>query len=318
MVARAAARNLAGRAGGDSGPLPARATVALSMTRWLLFALPGLLACATPAPPPKIPFAEASRSGAPAPAGPASDLESDFDRFLVSVGRGRMATPAGAAMPAAHAAAWGQLLDAIDARLAGRASTLVLTRARLRLEEELQADARAFGDFPGELAQRASDTVRRLSARIVTQTTRARRVDPARFRWPVDPVVVSSPYGLRHHPIADEPRFHAGIDLEAPRAHPVLAAEDATVVFAAWNGAHGKQVELQHDPNWATRYSHLDALLVKSGARVKKGQVIGLVGQTGLATGPHLHFELRRDGDALDPEVFLRAPGTPLYSGLLP
>ncbi len=291
------------------------------MTRWLPLVVPGLLACATPAPPGKISFAEASRSS-PGVVAPRADLlDAAFDHFLRAVSRGRLSSPTGAAMPAGHLAAWTRLLDAVDAATAGKTSTLSLTRTRLRLEEELQADARAFGDFPAELALRASATVRRFSARIVAQTTRARRVDPAAFRWPVDPVVVSSPYGVRLHPIAAEHRFHAGIDLEAPRAHPVLAAEDATVVFAAWNGAHGKQVELQHDPHWATRYSHLGTLLVKSGTRVRKGQVIGLVGQTGLATGPHLHFELRRDGDALDPEAFLREPGLatpPLYSGLGP
>jgi murein DD-endopeptidase MepM/ murein hydrolase activator NlpD len=112
------------------------------------------------------------------------------------------------------------------------------------------------------------------------------------------------------HPIAGDTRFHAGIDLEAPLEQPVRAAEVGTVVFSAWNGAHGKQIELQHDAHWATRYSHLDVLLVRPGTVVKKGQVIGLSGQTGLTTGPHVHFEIRRDGDALDPEVFLQLPAT--------
>lgn len=288
------------------------------MTRWLLLALPGLLACATPAPPRKIAFADAARSDDHRGRS-AAELDDAFERFVRAASPGRLGTPLGGRMPAGHARAWSRLLDAVDAGTTGKPSTLLLTRTRLRLEEELQVDARTFGDFPAELALRASGTVRRLSDRIVAQAPRTRRVDPARFRWPVDPVVITSPYGVRLHPIADEPRFHAGIDLEAPHTHPVLAAEDATVLFAAWNGGHGNQVELQHDAHWATRYSHLERMLVKPGARVKKGQVIGLAGQTGLATGPHLHFELRRDGDALDPEAFLRAPGgLPLFSGLGP
>ena len=167
-----------------------------------------------------------------------------------------------------------------------------------------------FGDIPIAIAERVPRTLRALSRRITSLTVRTRQVDPRRFRWPVSPLVVSSPYGSRIHPIANEPRFHAGIDLESPLEQPVRAAEVGTVVFSSWNGAHGKQIELQHDAHWATRYSHLDVLLVRPGTVVKKGQLIGLSGQTGMTTGPHVHFELRRDGDALDPEVFLELPAT--------
>lgn len=142
-------------------------------------------------------------------------------------------------------------------------------------------------------------------------------IDPRHFVWPVSPMVVTSPFGSRMHPIVGEPRFHAGTDLEVPLAHPVRAAETGRIVFAAWNGAHGKQIEIEHDTHWTTRYSHLGTLLVRSGTQVTKGQIIGLSGQTGLATGPHLHFELRKDGDALDPEEFLKpspANGPPLIS----
>ncbi|HEY0881740.1 MAG TPA: M23 family metallopeptidase, partial [Archangium sp.] len=178
----------------------------------------------------------------------------------------------------------------------------------LQLEAELQVDARQFGDIPAEVAGRTPQVLAALSQRIAARTPKVRHVDPRGFRWPVSPLVVSSPYGTRVHPIAGELRFHAGIDLEAPLETPVFAAEAGTVVFSDWNGGHGNQIELQHDAHWTTRYSHLEALLVKPGASVKKGQVIGLAGATGLATGPHVHFELRRDGDALDPESFLRTP----------
>jgi murein DD-endopeptidase MepM/ murein hydrolase activator NlpD len=216
-------------------------------------------------------------------------------------------------MPKLHARAWAVLLDDTEAFLALKADpawTNEAVRARLQLEAEFQTDARSFGDIPPELAERVPLTLRALSRRITSLTTRTRTVDPKRFRWPVSPLVISSPYGSRIHPIAGEARFHAGIDLESPVATPVRAAEVGTVVFSAWNGAHGKQIEVQHDAHWATRYSHLDVLLVRPGTVVKKGQIIGLSGQTGLVTGPHVHFELRRDGDALDPEVFLQLPAT--------
>lgn len=274
---------------------------------WLLF--PTLLACATPAPPRRIAWADAVQSDGAQVAEEQAPLEQAFTQFLASARRVRLATPTGAPMPAGHAHHWARLVAVVEREAGPRAPTLTLSRARLQLETEFQTDAHAFGDVPPELAQRVSSLLRQLTGRLAQRAVRQRKVDPAAFRWPVDPVVVSSPYGVRLHPIGGEHRFHAGIDLEAPRAHPVLAAETGVVVYSAWNGAHGKQVELQHDSRWVTRYSHLDSLLVKSGARVRRGQVIGLVGQTGLATGPHLHFELRRDGDALDPEAFLRAPG---------
>jgi murein DD-endopeptidase MepM/ murein hydrolase activator NlpD len=107
------------------------------------------------------------------------------------------------------------------------------------------------------------------------------------------------------HPLHGDYRFHAGVDLEAADTQPVEAAADGVVVWAGWNGAHGKQIELQHDAHLATRYSHLTSMFVEPGERVKRGTVIGLAGHTGAVTGPHLHFELRKDGVAVDPEVLM-------------
>jgi murein DD-endopeptidase MepM/ murein hydrolase activator NlpD len=214
-------------------------------------------------------------------------------------------------MTPTHAQAWSELLDVTDGFLSRRSSSAwgaEAVRLRVRLEGEWQADAQRFGDVPGVLAERVTRTLRALSLRIATLSPAERTVDPRRFRWPLDPVVVSSPYGSRVHPIAGSSQFHAGIDLEAPIKTPVFATESGVVTFAEWNGGHGQQIELKHDARWATRYSHLDVVLVKSGAVVKRGQRIGLVGETGLTTGPHLHFELRRDGDPLDPEAFLAMP----------
>lgn len=246
-------------------------------------------------------------------------LEASLARFLDSARRVRMAAPVGAPMPGSQARAWSTLLDDAERFTAQKADehwTTDAVRARSQLEAEFQTDARTFGDIPLAVAERVPRALHALSRRITALTTRARQVDPRHFRWPVSPLVVSSPYGSRIHPIAGELRFHAGIDLESPMEQPVRAAEVGTVVFSAWNGGYGKEIELQHDAHWATRYSHLDVLLVRPGTVVKRGQVIGLSGNTGLSTGPHVHFELRRDGDALDPEVFLELPATgpPLIS----
>ncbi len=273
----------------------------------------GSFGCATPVAT-KMSFEDALREGRSAPViEPGAPLQIAFEHFLATAKQVRLACQVGAPMPAGYARAWAALLDDADAFLAKKGDAQWATDAmsvRLQLETEFQTDAHAFGDVPPEIALRAPRTLRALSRRITTLTARARVVDPKRFGWPVDPVVVNSPYGSRVHPIAGEPRFHAGVDLEAARTTPIRAVENGTVVFAAWNGAHGKQVELRHDAHWSTRYSHLDALLVRLNTVVKKGQVIGLSGETGLATGPHLHFELRRDGDALDPEVLMQLPAT--------
>ena len=97
-------------------------------------------------------------------------------------------------------------------------------------------------------------------------------------------------------------RFHSGTDLLADPAQPVRAAYDGVVRFSGWNGPSGKQIEVQHDARYTTRYSHLQTLLVGEGRKVKKGEVIGLAGSTGQSTGVHLHFELTRNGLPEDPE----------------
>ena len=285
--------------------------------RGLLASVLLLVGCAT-APAPRMSFDEAT--GHPqSPGSRDPGLDAALARFIDTARKVRMAAPVGAPMPAKEVRAWGALLDDADRFTTQKADAQWTTdamRARLQLEAEFQTDARTFGDIPSAVAERVPRALRALSRRITALTTRARKVDPARFRWPVSPLVVSSPYGSRVHPIAGQPSFHSGIDLESPLAQPVRAAEVGTVVFSAWNGGYGKEIELQHDAHWATRYGHLDVLLVRPGTVVKKGQVIGLSGNTGMSTGPHVHFELRRDGDALDPEYFLELPATgpPLIS----
>jgi murein DD-endopeptidase MepM/ murein hydrolase activator NlpD len=281
----------------------------------LLLTLLGL-ACATP--PPTISFEDAAREGAPVRLTRADAVGAALERFEAGAQVRREAVKAGSAMPASHAQAWSELLDETDRFLAQRGTpqwARDATRTRLRLEGELAADAQRFGDVPAPLAERISGALRALSLRISRLAPGERAVDPRRFRWPLEPVVVSSPYGARVHPIAGRAQFHAGVDLEAPTSTPVFATESGVVTFAEWNGGHGQQVELKHDAHWSTRYSHLDAVLVKSGEVVRRGQRIALVGETGVTTGPHLHFELRRDGDPLDPEAFLGMPRS-VYSAL--
>lgn len=115
------------------------------------------------------------------------------------------------------------------------------------------------------------------------------------------PGKVSSNFGMRHHPILGYSRMHKGMDFRAGYGTPILAAADGKIVRAGWAGGYGKQVRIDHAGGLATSYSHMSRIAAKPGQRVKQGQVIGYVGSTGLSTGPHLHYELYRNGTPVNP-----------------
>jgi len=116
------------------------------------------------------------------------------------------------------------------------------------------------------------------------------------------PGVVSSNYGPRMHPILGYTRMHKGMDFRAGYGTPILAVQTGYVEVAGWNsGGYGNRVELMHGAGISTTYSHMSGIAVRPGQLVQQGQVIGYVGATGLATGPHLHYELHRFGQAIDP-----------------
>ncbi len=111
----------------------------------------------------------------------------------------------------------------------------------------------------------------------------------------------TSGFGMRLHPLLGYNRFHRGIDFGAPHGAPVYAVTDGRVAFAGRSGGHGNHVRLNHDAGLGSGYSHLSRIAVRPGQTVRRGQVIGYVGSTGLSTGPHLHFEVYRQGQAIDP-----------------
>ena len=119
---------------------------------------------------------------------------------------------------------------------------------------------------------------------------------------PVGNSRVSSNFGLRRHPVLGYSRMHKGVDFAAPYGTPIHAATDGVVSYAGWHGGHGKYVKLKHNGSIATGYAHMSRFAVKAGQRVSRGQVIGYVGSTGLSTGPHLHYELYKNGAAVNPK----------------
>ena len=118
--------------------------------------------------------------------------------------------------------------------------------------------------------------------------------------WPV-PARVSSGFGMRLHPLLGFMRFHRGIDLRASWGTPIVAAADGRVASAGWGGGHGRQVQISHAGGIATSYSHMSRIAASAGQMVRQGQVIGYVGSSGLSTGPHLHYEVSRNGRPVNP-----------------
>jgi murein DD-endopeptidase MepM/ murein hydrolase activator NlpD len=135
------------------------------------------------------------------------------------------------------------------------------------------------------------------------------------YRKPViGEVEFTSGFGVRSDPFLGRPAMHTGLDFRASTGDPVRATANGKVVSSGWSGGYGRMVEIDHGNGLATRYGHMSEINVRVGDQIRIGQVIGAVGSTGRSTGPHLHYETRIDGDAVDPQKFLRA-GVRLSAG---
>ena len=124
------------------------------------------------------------------------------------------------------------------------------------------------------------------------------------FIWPASSNYITSRFGLRIHPITGQQKSHTGIDIGAGAGTNVLAAAAGTVTMASWNGGYGNCVMIDHGNGYQTLYAHMSSITVANGAAVSAGTVVGLVGSTGVSTGPHLHFEIFASGSRVDPEQF--------------
>lgn len=124
---------------------------------------------------------------------------------------------------------------------------------------------------------------------------------------PVKGMSLTSGYGVRSDPFRGRAAMHAGIDLAAPIGTPIYATADGFVQRSEWAGGYGNLVELSHGKGIQTRFGHLSRSLVKAGQRVKRGDLIALMGSTGRSTGSHLHYEVRIDGKAVNPVPFMKS-----------
>ena len=132
----------------------------------------------------------------------------------------------------------------------------------------------------------------------------------SQFIWPVPScTLLTSPYGYRTHPILDYERLHAGLDIGAKFGEEIIAADGGTVLIAEYSDSYGNFVLIDHGDRYSTAYGHMSEIAVEAGQEGKQGELIGYIGSTGWSTGPHLHFEIRLDGERIDPEEF--------FSGLI-
>ena len=124
-------------------------------------------------------------------------------------------------------------------------------------------------------------------------------------RMPLDDATLTSNFGMRTHPVLGGRRNHKGIDLAQPSGTPIYATADGVVGKAEWFSSYGNYIQIEHGAEMQTRFAHLSGYAVTAGEQVRKGQLIGYVGSTGRSTGPHLHYEVRVAGEAVDPAPYM-------------
>lgn len=122
---------------------------------------------------------------------------------------------------------------------------------------------------------------------------------------PVHDFTLTSSYGTRSDPFRGSRRMHNGLDMAGPQGTPIYATADGVITRSGWFGGYGRYISINHGAGIETRYGHMSELLVGEGVRVRRGQLIGRMGSTGRSTGSHLHYEVRIDGEPVNPTPFL-------------
>lgn len=227
---------------------------------------------------------------------------------------------------AAHLAELRDTLDGERMLLEATRAELLETRNRIDAETDELTRLHTQNEAARDLAGAEAENHRQLLLKVLADKNQAQRmldelegasnraasdigiegsrgnptITPGYFVWPVD-APLTSRYGLRIHPISGTQRMHTGIDIGAPSGAPIQAAASGLVLRAGSYGGYGLTTIIDHGNGLATLYAHQSRLGVSAGERVIQGQVIGYVGSTGYSTGPHLHFEIRINGQPRDP-----------------
>lgn len=205
-----------------------------------------------------------------------------------------------------------QRYDELVGEVDRQTRTISAQKAEQLEQKESQADLvtrirseRAAWEAAEEQLERTSRELESFIRRMLAAQRSRPRLGTGRFAWPARGRI-TSPFGVRIHPIYRVAKRHHGIDFGGRMGSPVFAADTGIVLFAGWYGGYGKVIILDHGASVATLYGHLSSIQVGSGDKVTRGQAIGQIGSTGLSTGPHLHFEVRRNGAPVNPAGYLR------------
>lgn len=166
----------------------------------------------------------------------------------------------------------------------------------------LQQDSRALEAAESQLDEDSRNLTILIQQRLGNSGVAVRGT--GQFSYPSNGSFTSG-FGWRVHPILGYRRFHSGLDFGAPHGSPIRAADTGRVIFAGWYGGYGRAVIIDHGNGLTTLYAHASSLSVSEGEAVQRGQTIAAVGSTGLSTGPHLHFEVRQNGEPVNPANYL-------------
>lgn len=200
--------------------------------------------------------------------------------------------------------------------------------SKLRIMMNMEKEPAEVGEGPGEFAKTylplyRQELATRKMQEFLERLSRSTRLEEVRQQdllralhdnrdilaampsiWPVAGFV-SSNFGGRRSPFGSAGQFHKGLDISARQGSPVIAPAEGTVILSGPDGAYGNSVEVDHGGGIVTKYAHLQRTAVKAGQWVKRGEVLGLVGMTGRATGPHLHYEVRLNGAPVNPMRYI-------------
>tara|TARA_B100002052_G_scaffold296950_1_gene326502 strand:+ start:139 stop:1509 length:1371 start_codon:yes stop_codon:yes gene_type:complete len=143
---------------------------------------------------------------------------------------------------------------------------------------------------------------------------KGRSIRKALMKTPINGARLSSPFGNRKHPILGFTKHHNGTDFAAPTGTPIMASGNGTVITAGWCGNGGKCVRIRHNSSYTTGYGHMSKIATRTGRRVRQGQIIGYVGNTGMSTGPHLHYTVKYNGKFINSQK-LKLPSGKVLNG---